>query len=52
MIVPKKKGDKNGEKKKETIVDGIDNATAAFLGLFKGKNLGKMIVRVGPDPAD
>ena len=35
---------------KETIVDGIDNATAAFLGLFKGKNLGKMIVRVGPDP--
>jgi len=37
---------------KETIVDGIENATAAFLGLFKGKNLGKMIVRVGPDQAD
>lgn len=37
---------------KETIVDGIENATDAFLGLFKGKNLGKMIVRVGPDPAD
>ena len=33
---------------KETIVDGIENAPEAFIGLFKGENLGKMIVKVGP----
>ncbi|MFX0061079.1 MAG: NADP-dependent oxidoreductase [Candidatus Hermodarchaeota archaeon] len=31
---------------KETIVDGIENAPAAFIGLFKGKNFGKMIVKL------
>jgi len=35
---------------KETIVDGIENAPKAFIGLFKGANFGKMIVRIGPDP--
>jgi NADPH:quinone reductase len=35
----------------ETIVDGIDNAVTAFLGLFQGDNTGKMVVRLGPDPA-
>ena len=30
----------------ETIVDGLENAPRAFLGLFKGENLGKMLVRV------
>jgi NADPH-dependent curcumin reductase CurA len=35
---------------KETIVDGIENAPRAFIGLFKGENSGKMIVRVGPEP--
>ncbi|WP_018907598.1 NADP-dependent oxidoreductase [Salinispora arenicola] len=30
----------------ETIVDGIENAPAAFLGLLRGENLGKMLVRV------
>jgi NADPH-dependent curcumin reductase CurA len=30
----------------ETIVDGIENAPEAFVGLFKGENLGKMLVRV------
>lgn len=30
----------------ETIVDGIDQAPAAFLGLFSGENLGKMLVRL------
>jgi NADPH-dependent curcumin reductase CurA len=35
---------------KETIVDGIENAPEAFIGLFKGENLGKMIVKVGTDP--
>jgi hypothetical protein len=36
---------------RETIVDGIENAPRAFIGLFKGDNLGKMLVRVGPDKA-
>ena len=31
----------------ETIVDGIENAPEAFIGLFKGDNIGKMIVKVG-----
>ncbi|MDG4782774.1 NADP-dependent oxidoreductase [Micromonospora sp. WMMD961] len=30
----------------ETIVDGIENAPAAFLGVLRGDNLGKMLVRV------
>ncbi|MEU4401102.1 NADP-dependent oxidoreductase [Micromonospora orduensis] len=30
----------------ETIVDGIENAPSAFLGLLRGENLGKMLVRV------
>ncbi|WFE52682.1 NADP-dependent oxidoreductase [Micromonospora sp. WMMD1155] len=30
----------------ETIVDGIENAPTAFLGLLRGENLGKMLVRV------
>ena len=36
---------------KETIVDGIENAPKAFLGLFRGDNMGKMLVRLGPDKA-
>jgi NADPH-dependent curcumin reductase CurA len=31
---------------KETVVTGIENAVDAFLGLFAGKNVGKMIVRL------
>src|SRR5579863_7384536 len=31
----------------ETVKEGIENAPAAFLGLFKGENLGKMLVRLG-----
>jgi len=34
----------------ETILEGIQNAPKAFVGLFRGENLGKMLVRVGPDP--
>ncbi len=34
---------------RETIVDGLENAPAAFAGLFRGDNVGKMLVRVGPD---
>jgi NADPH-dependent curcumin reductase CurA len=35
----------------ETIFDGIQNTPRAFIGLFTGQNLGKMLVKVGPDPA-
>lgn len=31
---------------RETIVDGIENAPSAFIGLFKGENFGKMLVRL------
>jgi NADPH-dependent curcumin reductase CurA len=34
---------------RETVYDGIDKATDAFLGLFHGDNLGKAVVRLGPD---
>jgi len=30
----------------ETVRKGIENAPAAFLGLFKGENLGKMLVKL------
>ncbi len=30
----------------ENIVDGLENAPEAFIGLFDGKNFGKLIVRV------
>ena len=35
---------------RETILEGIENAPKAFIGLFKGENFGKMLVKVGPDP--
>ncbi len=31
---------------RETVVDGIDNAVDAFLGLHRGDNTGKMLVRL------
>jgi NADPH-dependent curcumin reductase CurA len=30
----------------ETVVDGIEHAPEAFLGLFQGRNVGKLVVRV------
>ena len=35
---------------RETIVDGIEQAPAAFIGMLEGANVGKMLVRVGPEP--
>ncbi len=32
---------------RETVKEGLENAPGAFLGLFKGENLGKMLVRLG-----
>src|SRR4051794_18064827 len=34
---------------RETIVDGLEHVPSAFAGLFRGDNVGKMLVRVGPD---
>jgi len=34
-------------KYREDVVEGLENAPEAFLGLLKGKNFGKLIVRVG-----
>jgi NADPH-dependent curcumin reductase CurA len=40
----------SGEVKwKETILEGIENTPKAFIGLFKGENLGKMLVHLTPD---
>ncbi|MBO6824658.1 MAG: NADP-dependent oxidoreductase [Sneathiella sp.] len=42
---------RTGEVKyKEDIVQGIENAPEAFLGLLKGKNFGKLLVQVSEDP--
>ena len=35
---------------REDIVEGLDNAPEAFIGLLHGKNFGKLMVRVSPDP--
>jgi hypothetical protein len=33
-------------KNKETVVEGLDQAEDAFIGLFKGENIGKMVVKL------
>ena len=35
----------------EDIVDGLENAPEAFMGLLEGKNFGKLVVRVSDEPA-
>ena len=35
---------------RETVVDGIEHAPEAFIGMLGGRNIGKMLVRVGPEP--
>jgi NADPH-dependent curcumin reductase CurA len=37
-------------KYREDVVDGLENAPAALIGLLQGKNKGKLIVQVGEDP--
>ncbi|MSQ29557.1 MAG: NADP-dependent oxidoreductase [Dehalococcoidia bacterium] len=32
---------------RETVVEGIEHAASAFIGLFRGDNIGKMIVAIG-----
>jgi NADPH-dependent curcumin reductase len=36
-------------KYKEFVTEGLENAPDAFMGLLKGANFGKQLVRVGPD---
>ena len=31
-------------------MDGLENAVAAFQGLLNGRNFGKLLVRLAPDP--
>jgi len=33
---------------RETVIDGIENAPAAFAGALRGDSIGKMLVKVGP----
>jgi NADPH-dependent curcumin reductase CurA len=36
-------------KLEHTIVDGFENVVSAFLGLLKGQNMGKMLVRAAAE---
>jgi NADPH-dependent curcumin reductase CurA len=38
-------------KYREDVVDGLEKAPAALIGLLKGENFGKMLVRVAPNAA-
>ena len=41
----------SGELKyREDIVDGLDRAPEAFIGLLQGRNFGKLVVRLAEDP--
>ncbi len=35
----------------EDVVDGLEQAPRAFLGMLRGENFGKLVVRVGTDPS-
>lgn len=35
----------------EDIVEGLENAPRALIGLLAGENTGKRMVRVAPDPS-
>ena len=31
------------------LVEGLENARNAFIGLFNGENFGKMLLKIGPE---
>jgi NADPH-dependent curcumin reductase len=35
---------------REDVAVGLENAPEAFIGLLRGRNFGKLVVRVGADP--
>jgi len=37
-------------KYREDFVEGLENAPGALMGLLEGRNFGKLVVRVSPDP--
>jgi NADPH-dependent curcumin reductase CurA len=37
-------------KYREDITDGLENAPRELIGLLKGQNFGKKLIRVSPDP--
>ena len=37
-------------KYREDLVEGLDRAPEAFIGLLQGKNFGKLLIRLGDDP--
>ena len=39
-------------KYREDLVDGLEKAPDAFIGLLQGKNFGKLLVRVSADPSN
>jgi NADPH-dependent curcumin reductase CurA len=42
---------RSGELKyREGIVDGLDRAPAAFIGLLQGRNFGKLLIKLSDDP--
>ena len=42
---------RNGELKyREDIVEGLDRAPEAFIGLLHGRNFGKLLIKLGDDP--
>jgi NADPH-dependent curcumin reductase CurA len=38
-------------KYREDVTDGLENAPRELIGLLRGENFGKEIIRVGPTPA-
>ncbi len=38
-------------KYREDIVDGLERAAEAFIGLLQGRNFGKLLIRLSPDPS-
>lgn len=36
---------------REDIIDGLEHAPGALIGLLHGENIGKRMIRVAPEPA-